>query len=54
MAFATGFVLIAFGASLFYKGYRGWSWPQFYAGVFGGAGSGAASAPSKTSAQKGG
>ena len=33
MGFA--FVVIALGASLLYKGYKGWSWAQFYSGVLG-------------------
>jgi len=35
MAFAFGFVLAALGAALIYKGYRGWSWPQFYSNILG-------------------
>lgn len=30
MGVGFGFVVIAIGASLLYKGYRGWSWAQFY------------------------
>ncbi len=33
MNYGFAFVVIAFGAALFYKGYRGWSWPQFYSSV---------------------
>ncbi len=36
MAYGFAFVVIAFGGSLFYKGYKGYSWPQFYAAVLGG------------------
>ena len=35
MALAFGLVLFAFGAALFYKGYKGYSWPQFYSTVLG-------------------
>jgi hypothetical protein len=38
MAYGFAFVVIAFGGSLFYKGYKGYSWPQFYAAVLGGGG----------------
>lgn len=34
MAFAFGFVLVALGAALLYKGYKGWSWAQFYSSIF--------------------
>jgi len=34
MGFALGFVVIALGASLLYKGYKGWDWPTFYSHVF--------------------
>jgi len=27
-------VLIALGASLLYKGYKGWTWRQFYSAIF--------------------
>ena len=33
MNYGLAFVLIAFGGSLFYKGYKGWTWSQFYATV---------------------
>ena len=33
MGYGFAFVVIALGASLLYKGYRGWSWAQFYAAV---------------------
>lgn len=33
MALAFGLVVIALGASLLYKGYKGYSWPQFYTAV---------------------
>lgn len=33
MGFALSFVLIAIGASLIYKGYKGWDWPTFYTNV---------------------
>lgn len=33
MAYGFAFVVIAFGASLLYKGIRGWSWPEFYSNV---------------------
>ena len=35
MGYGFAFVVFAFGASLFYKGYRGWSWPEFYSNVLG-------------------
>lgn len=35
MGFGLAFVLIALGASLFYKGYKGWSWQQFYSSILG-------------------
>lgn len=34
MGYAFAFAVIALGASLLYKGYRGWSWKQFYSSVF--------------------
>ena len=37
MAYGFAFVVIAFGGSLLYKGYKGYSWPEFYAAVFSGA-----------------
>ena len=45
MAYGFAFVVIALGASLLYKGFRGWSWAQFYAAVLQGKGAPAASAP---------
>jgi hypothetical protein len=33
MNYGFAFVLIAFGGSLLYKGYKGWTWQQFYATV---------------------
>ena len=36
MNFAVAAVAIALGASLLYKGYRGWSWSQFYGALFAG------------------
>lgn len=33
MGYGFAFVVIALGASLLYKGYRSWSWAQFYAAV---------------------
>lgn len=33
MAYGFAFVVIAFGGSLLCKGYKGWSWPQFYSAV---------------------
>jgi hypothetical protein len=43
VAYGLGFVVVAFGASLLYKGYRGWTWSQFYAAVLQGKGAPAAS-----------
>jgi hypothetical protein len=34
VAFGFGFVVVALGAALFYKGYKGWSWNQFYQHIF--------------------
>jgi hypothetical protein len=36
MQLGFAFVVIALGASLLYKGYKGYSWPQFYTAVLGG------------------
>ena len=33
MALAFGLVLVALGASLLYKGYKNYSWSQFYSVV---------------------
>jgi len=33
VAYGFAFVVIAFGASLLYKGIKGWDWPTFYANV---------------------
>jgi len=30
MPLGFALILIAFGAALFYKGYKDYSWPQFY------------------------
>lgn len=35
MGLGFGFVLIGLGAALLYKGYKGWSWAQFYSSVLG-------------------
>lgn len=37
MAYGFAFTVVALGASLLYKGIRGWSWAEFYSNVFGGA-----------------
>lgn len=34
MGLGFSLVLAALGASLLYKGYKGYSWSQFYAAVF--------------------
>jgi hypothetical protein len=35
VGFAFGFVIVALGAALLYKGYKGWTWQQFYSSVLG-------------------
>lgn len=35
MALGFGLVVAALGASFLYKGYKGYSWPEFYAAVLG-------------------
>ena len=49
MAYGFAFAVIALGGSLLYKGYRGWSWAQFYSSVLGSAGGTASSAASTAS-----
>ena len=34
MSLGLAAVLIALGASLLYKGYKGWTWQQFYQSIF--------------------
>ncbi len=34
MALGFGLVVAALGASFLYKGYKGYSWPEFYQHVF--------------------
>ncbi len=50
MNLGFSFVLIALGASLIYKGYKGYSWAQFYSVVLGGSPPPAAAAPTSSSA----
>jgi len=38
MAVGFALVILALSASLFYKGYRGWSWPEFYSKILSGKG----------------
>lgn len=38
MPFAFGFVLVALGLALVYKGYKGWSWSQLYSKFLGSKG----------------
>ena len=52
MAYGFAFAVIALGGSLLYKGYRGWSWAQFYSSVLGSAGAGSSAAAANPSAAR--
>jgi hypothetical protein len=53
MNYGFAFVLIAFGGSLLYKGYKGWTWQQFYATVLQGNPAPASSTTSTSSTASG-